>query len=230
MTITYHPHVEQGSEEWLQLRAGIITASEVKNILTPTLMVANNDKARAHLFELLAQRISGFVEPTYVTADMLRGHEDEYYARQEYAARFAPVEETGFITNNKWGFTLGYSPDGLVGTDGLIEIKSRRQKHQVRTIIDWVENEEIPEDFLLQCQTGLLVSERQWLDLISYCGGLPMIVMRVRPDPKVQDAIVKAAIQFEETLARKLSTYRSADKIEPRMCPTERRVEQEMVI
>lgn len=230
MTIRYHAHVEQGSDEWLQLRCGIITASEVKNIMTPTLKVANNDKARAHLYELLAQRVSGFVEPTYVTADMLRGHEDEYYAREEYAQHFAPVEETGFITNDKWGFTLGYSPDGLVGDDGLIEIKSRRQKHQVRTIIDWIESEEIPEDFLLQCQTGLLVSEREWLDLISYCGGLPMIVMRVWPDSKVHEAIVKAALEFETTLARKLSTYRNADKIEPRMRPTERRVELEMTL
>jgi hypothetical protein len=113
--IKYHTDVFQGSNEWLELRRGILTASEMKLIITPTLKIADNDKTRAHLYELAAQRISGYVEPHYVSDDMLRGQEDEIYAREAYAQHFAPIETVGFITNDKWGFTLGYSPD----PDGL---------------------------------------------------------------------------------------------------------------
>ena len=230
MAITYHDHIEQGTDEWLALRCGILTASEMGLILTPTLKAANNDKCRAHLYELLAQRVTGYVEPRYVTDDMLRGQEDEFIARQLYAEKFAPVEETGFVTNNRWGFTIGYSPDGLVGDDGLIEIKSRRQKYQAQTIIEWIESGTTPSEYLLQCQTGLLVTGRKWIDLISYCGGMPMIPMRIYPDEAVQEAIVSAATDFETKLAAKLSTYRAAAGIEPRLVPTERRVEQEIWI
>jgi len=66
MPITYHPEVDQGSEEWLAMRCGLLTASEMKLILTPTLKIANNDKTRAHVWELAAQRITRYTEPTYI--------------------------------------------------------------------------------------------------------------------------------------------------------------------
>lgn len=225
MTITIHENVTQGSDEWLAMRCGLLTASEMKLILTPTLKVANNDKTRAHLYELLAQRVTKYVEPMYVSEDMLRGQEDEFYARQAYAERHAPVEQCGFITNDRWGFTIGYSPDGLVGTDGLIECKSRRQKYQVQTIIEHQTAGTIPDDYLMQCQTGLLVSEREWIDFISYSGGLPMAVVRVWPDDAIQGAIIEAAADFEAKLSDKLEIYRTASI---GLIPTERRVEQEM--
>lgn len=227
MTITYHPEVVQGSDEWLTMRLGKLTASEMKLILTPLLKVANNDKSRAHVWEIAAQRIAKYVEPTYVSDDMLRGQEDEFYARQAYAERFGAVEQTGFITNDRWGFTIGCSPDGLVGKEGLLEIKSRRQKYQVQTIVEHLTGGTIPDDYLMQCQTALLVSEREWLDFISYSGGLPMAVIRVWPDDAVQGAIIEAAAAFEAQVAEKIEIYRqaSADLI-----PTERRVEQEMFV
>src|SRR3546814_10789207 len=95
----------------------------MKLIVTPTLKAANNDKTRTHLYELLAQRVTGYVEPHYISDDMLRGMDDEIIARDEYTKNHAPVEQTGFITNDKWGFTIGYSPDGLVADDGLIDCK-----------------------------------------------------------------------------------------------------------
>ena len=119
--IKYHTDLIQGSDEWLQARCGLLTASEMKLIVTPTLKIANNDKERSHLYELLAQRITQYVEPHYISDDMLRGHEDEVDARILYNDNYAPVTDMGFITNSKWGFTIGYSPDGLVGDDGLIE-------------------------------------------------------------------------------------------------------------
>jgi predicted phage-related endonuclease len=224
--IKIHRDYIQGSDEWHAARCGLLTASEMKLIITPTLKVADNDKSRAHLYELLAQRITGYTEPAYISDDMLRGTMDEAVARQIYAERFAPVDEVGFITNDEWGFTLGCSPDALVGKDGMLEIKSRRQKFQVDTII----TDAMPDDYLIQVQTELLVTRRTWCDFISYCGGLPMIPIRVFPDDKVQRAIVDAAAAFEARLAEKMALYRAALETNRRLVPTERRVEQEMFV
>jgi len=227
MTIKYHDSVVQGSDEWLAMRCGLLTASEMKHVLTPTLKIAANDKSRAHMYELLAQRISQYVEPHYIGDDMLRGQEDEFYARDLYAKHYSEVTECGFVTNDRWGFTLGFSPDGLVGGNGLIEVKSRRQKYQVQTICENMTGGTIPTDYIMQCQTGLLVTEREWLDFISYSGGLPMCVVRVWPDDAIQCAIIEASAQFEAQIADKLQIYRDASA---ELFPTERRVEQEMFV
>ena len=217
MTIKYFPELEQGSEDWLRIRLGLQTASETKLIITPTtLKYASNDKSRAHMRQLLAQRITNRIEPSYASDDMIRGHEDEIDAKDIYEANIAPVNTVGFITNNKWGFTLGYSPDGLVGDDGLIEIKSRCPKHQVATIV----NNAVPDEYILQLQTGLLVSEREWIDFISYSNGLPMVVIRVEPDPKTQAAIIEAVTQVEIAIARELAVYREQERTNRRLFPT----------
>jgi hypothetical protein len=230
MTVTYHRELVQGSEEWHAARLGLITASEMKLLLTPTLKEANNEKSRAHLWELAAQRISGYVEPSYIGDDMLRGWEDEILARQLYSKTFEPVEEVGFVTNDKWGFTLGYSPDGLVGEHGLVECKSRRQKFQVQTIVEHYADGSVPDDFTLQVQTGLLVTERRWIDLISYSGGLPMIPMRVVGDERIQNAIIEATTKAEKRIAEIIADYHAALETNARLIPTERRVEQEMFV
>lgn len=225
--IHHHADLLQGSDAWLQARCGILTASEMDRIITAkTLKPAKNDKASAHLYELLAQRITNHVEPTYISDAMLRGQADEIEARALYRRHYAPVQEVGFITRDDWGFTIGYSPDGLVGDDGLIECKSRAQKFQVETIV----SQAMPEEYLLQVQTGLLVSGRKWCDFCSYCGGLPMVTIRVFPDSAVQAAILHAATVFEQQLAEAWALYRIGAEGMARMIPTERRVEQEMVL
>lgn len=229
-TITYYRDMVQGSEEWFAARCGILTASEMKLILTPTLKAASNDKERGHLYELLAQRITKYVEPRYVGDDMLRGKEDEILAIALYAKTYSPVETVGFVTNDKWGFTLGYSPDAMVSGDGLVECKSRNQKLQVRTIVEHVPDDSIDPDFMIQVQTGLLVTERDWCDLVSYCGGLPMATVRVYPDERIQTAIVEAAEAFECRLASKLMGFRAALGSTARLIPTERTIRQEMFI
>jgi len=228
--ITYHANLEQGSDAWLEARRGILTASEMKLILTPTLKVANNDKTRTHLWELLAQRISGFVEPQYVGDAMLRGQEDEFYARQKYAEHIAPVEEVGFITNSRWGFTIGYSPDGLVGQDGLIECKSRVQKYQIQTIVENVTADTAPDEYMMQLQTGMLVSERKWIDFISYSGGLPMAVIRVYPDPVIQEAIIEAATEFEMKIEKNRGAFHAAFSSGARLYPTERTIYEDISV
>lgn len=227
MTLRIYRDLIQGSDEWLAARCGLLTASEMRLIVTLGLRPAKNDKERAHFYELLAQRITGHVEPAYISDDMLRGREDEIEARILYAQHYAPVDEVGFMTREfNGGVVIGYSPDGLVGDDGLIECKSRRQKYQVETILDG----EMPDDYLIQVQTGLLVSGRQWCDFVSYCGGLPMATIRVYPDASVQTAILNAATEFEERIRQARKDFDSIINSGERFIPTERRVEQEMFV
>lgn len=224
----YHKQMVQGSDEWHAARCGLLTASEMKLIVMPTLKPAANDKERTHLYELMAQRISRYVEPSYISDDMLRGQNDEAEAVRLYEQRNGPVQRVGFVTNNRWGFTLGYSPDALVGQNGLVEAKSRRQKYQIQTIVEHLGvagGTTIPADYVIQCQTGLLVSEREWIDFVSFSGGLPMAVVRVWPDEQVQAAIIDAATGFEARLAEKMAIYHTAVE---GLIETERTVEQEM--
>ena len=201
--ITYYHDMIQGSEEWVDARCGVLTASEMKNVLTPTLKTAANDKTRQLTWELAAQRISGYTEPQYIGDDMLRGYADEILAREKYAETRAEVQEVGFITSDALGFVMGYSPDGLVGDDGLIECKSRRQKYQVQTICEGA----VPDEYVLQLQTGLMITGRKWIDFISYSGGLPMFVQRVLPDPVMQAAIVSAAVDFEARVVQAVQSF-----------------------
>lgn len=228
--IAYYADMVQGSEEWAAARCGLLTASEMHLIVTPKLKAASNDKERGHLYELLAQRITRYVEPRYISDDMLRGKDDEIDAVVLYCKTYATVYECGFVTNDKWGFTIGYSPDGLVGADGQVECKSRNQKYQIRTLVDYVSADAIDPDFMIQAQTGLMVTERSWCDLISYCGGLPMATVRVFPDATMQAAILDAARAFEARLAKAYATYEAVMASSARLLPTERKIYQEMFV
>lgn len=220
--VVYHDKFEQGSIEWFEARCGLLTASEMKHILTPTLKLAANDKTRTHLYELLSQRITGYVEETYESFDILRGREDEIEARLRYSAAYDLVRECGFVTNDEWGFTIGYSPDGLVGDDGLIEAKSRKQKYQAQTIIEYAAKNTIAPEFMGQVQTGLLVTGRKWCDFISYSGGMPMVTIRIEPDPDYQEAIIAAATDFEAKIADARAIYDAMLASGARLLPTER--------
>lgn len=203
MTITYHPNLIQGEQAWMDIRRGRICASEMSKVLTPTLKIADNADTRSHVYELAAQRITGYTEPTYFGDEMLRGVTEEPLARQLYHDNFNPVTECGFITNDDHGFTIGYSPDGLVGDDGLIEIKSRRQKFQVQSIVEG----EVPKEHVLQIQTGLLVTGRKWCDYVSYSGGIPIWPIRAYPDEAVHEAIIAACGAFEAKVAKVVNAY-----------------------
>lgn len=206
MTLTIH-QVEQGSQDWLDLRCGLLTASTIGQLISPkTIKPANNDTSRALTAHLVAERITGYVEPVYVSSDMERGTMDEPVARDLYSEHYAPAVEAGFMVETFNGRRLGYSPDGIVAADGLLEIKSRRQKKQLQTILD----DAVPLENMAQIQTGLLVSGRDWLDYVSYCGGMPLYVKRVTPDPRWFDAIEAALDQFETTAAAMLAAYPTA--------------------
>ena len=204
MSLIELPDLIQGSDEWLEARRGMVTASVVgKLITTKTVKPADNDYSRALTAQLVAERITGYVDPVFVSDDMLRGHEDEPRARDLYSEKYAPARESGFLIRDFGSFRIGYSPDGLVGDDGLIEVKSPRAKKHLTTIL----SREIPPEHMAQVQCGLLVTGRSWCDFLSYCGGMPMWRKRVLPDQRWFDAIVAAAEKFEETAAQMVADY-----------------------
>lgn len=223
--VVYHRDIAQGTQEWLDIRRGKLTASEMCKIITPTLKVANNGDSRAHVYEIAAQRITGHVKEGFISYKMMRGHEEEVDARDHYARHYAPVETIGFITNDRWGFTLGCSPDGLVGDIGLIEAKSRDPHYQVETIVKG----EIPTEHLIQVQAELLISEREWCHYLSYSGGLPMDLIPAEPIPEFQEAITEVATAFEARVAEVIEAYHAAVKRRG-LHPTERRAPMEMRI
>lgn len=224
MSLHEFPNLIQGTEEWLEVRRGIVTASVVGQLITPkTIAPASNDTARRLTAQLTAERITGWTDSVYVSDDMIRGTEDELRARDLYSKHYVPVREIGFMVRDDWGFDIGYSPDGLVGDDGLIEVKSRRAKKHLQTIL----SDAVPIENMAQIQCGLLVSGRQWCDYISYCGGMPMWRKRVTPDERWLTAIVEAVGAFEKSAAQMVETYLKAVDGLP---TTERMIYEEMVI
>lgn len=212
MTLHVYNDLAQGSDEWLEARRGIVTASVVGQLITPTtIKPANNDKSRALTTLLVAERITGWVDPVYVSDDMMRGTLDEPIARAIYAEHYSKVDQVGFMVRDDWGFPIGYSPDGLVGDDGLIEIKSRRAKKHLATILA----DEVPAENLAQIHAGLLVTGRAWCDYVSFCGGMPLWTKRVYPDQRWADAIVDAVTAFERTAGLMTDVYARAIKGRP---------------
>jgi hypothetical protein len=185
-----YTEIEQGTPEWLDLRKGIITSTVVKSLITPTFKLAENDKTRKAIWKLASERITGHLEDSFYSSDMERGHLEEPLARDLYGG----AVEVGFITNKIGGVTVGYSPDGLVSENGLIEIKSAKQSIQVERIVSGI----VPVEHLAQIHYGMLVSERDWCDFISYSNGMPMQVIRVEKDLKIQDVLIEA-VQIAET-------------------------------
>ncbi len=209
-------NIEQGTPEWFAVRAGIVTASVVGQLITTkTMKPASNDTSRGLTATLVAERLTGHVEPMATSRDMERGTLDEPYARDVYSERYAPATEVGFMLREFEGFKLGYSPDGIVGDDGLIEIKSRKQKIQLKTFLA----DCVPDENMAQIQCGLLVSGRAWCDYVSYCGGMPPYVKRVLPDPAWHAAIIAATQEFENKAAEMISDYLHETEGNP---PTER--------
>lgn len=216
LSLEIFTELEQGSPEWLAARCGLVTASVVGQLITPkTIKPAVNDYSRALTATLVAERITGHVEPMQANQAMLRGQMDEPYARDAYSEHHAPAVEIGFMVKDFGRYKIGYSPDGLVGDDGLIEIKSRAQKKHLQTILA----DEVPLENMAQIQTGLLVSGREWLDYVSFCSGMPLFTKRVLPDERWHDAITDAVLVFEATAAEMIGAYNAATKNLP---PTER--------
>ena len=222
--LTIYDDLTQGTDEWIAARAGMVTASTVGKLLTPTGNVANNDTARTLTLTLAAERITGHVEETPMTPAMWRGVEEEPLARAAYEEhRELAVTEIGFMVRQFPGFRLGYSPDGLVGVDGLIEIKSRDPKVHMRTVMA----DKVPAANMAQLQAGLLVSGREWCDYISFCAGMALWIKRVYPDPQWAENIAAACEKFETECAGIIGAYKNATRGLPIM---DRRTEPQDIV
>lgn len=204
--ITIYEELEQGSDAWLQARCGLLTASTIGRLITPTLKVADNETSRGLTETIVAERLTGYVEYVHPTFDMQRGSLDESFARDLYREQHSPVDEVGFATNIFGGHKLGASPNGLVGERGGLEIKSPKAKTHLRTILSG----EVPAEHLPQIHTSMLVLERDWWDFESYCGGWPIFVKRVHADEKWRAALLEALDKFEENAAKMAEKYTNA--------------------
>jgi len=206
MSLKIYEELEQGSSEWLEARRGIVTASEVGKLVTPTLKIADNKTSRGLIERLAAERISGRIDNHYMSRDMERGHLDEPFAREAYEQHMSvEVQQVGFMTREFDGFTLGYSPDGLVGEPGSIEIKSRKQQLQVMHVLE----PDVPHDHMAQMQAGMLVADRAWCDYISYSGGLHLSIQRIFADDNWQKQILEAVRRAEFKITRIVIDYQT---------------------
>lgn len=172
-------------------------------IVTP----ATGDEVETLALTLAAERITGHVDQQRITDDMWRGKLEEPMARDLYAEHHAPVDEVGFIVlETSAGTKLGYSPDGLVGEDGAIEVKSRLNRRQLKYILTG----KVPAEHMPQLQCGLFVTGRKWIDYVACSGGMPLIVKRVLPQPDWFEAIALAVHRLENTIAEMVAKYEAA--------------------
>jgi hypothetical protein len=206
MSLEIYAELEQGSDAWLAARCGLLTASTIGKLITPTLKVADNDTSRGLVETLVAERITGHIDPIYPNADMQRGTMDEPYARDLYAEEYAPVTEIGFAVRTINGYRLGASPDGLVGEYGGLEIKSRSPKIQLKTILAG----EIPTANLAQIHACMFVLDRTWWDYCSYAGGWPLRVIHVTRSERWDAVITDALDAFEDAAALMIANYQTA--------------------
>lgn len=175
--------VEQGSKEWLQARCGLITCSELSTIFVGG--KGNNPFGKGaitYMYELIGEQITGEPKDNFSNIHTERGHEHEPLAIELYElGAGVSVEKCGFIIGEK----IGYSPDGLIGNDGLIEAKSKLPKFQAEYLHDGV----IPKDYFMQCAGGIWASEREWIDFVSYCPAMPLFKKRMYRDEKLMTDI-----------------------------------------
>lgn len=191
--------IDQGSQEWLNLRLGIVTCSELDCLLV-------NGKGQAgfgagafsYMDQLIGERITGeAADPFQGNRHTERGHELEGKARELYVARTgAELEQVAIILNQG----IGYSPDALVGSEGLDEIKTKLPKFQVSVILAG----EVPKEHIAQCQGGLWVSDREWIDFISYWPGMPLFIKRMYRDEAVIRTIAERVRVFYELLEERM--------------------------
>jgi hypothetical protein len=189
---------QQGTEQWLQLRAGIPTASAFDRILTPGGKPSRS--AEKYMYQLLAERMMGrpVIQATRLWwAD--RGKELEAEARAFYQfTREAAIDLVGFITNDAG--TVGASPDGLVGTKGLAEFKCPSEAEHVMYLL---ESGSAYEEYKVQVQGQLLIAaDRDWVDVCSYHPLMPPALVRIERDERFIGLLDAAVTTFSLELER----------------------------
>jgi putative phage-type endonuclease len=188
--------IEQGTQEWLELRKGKVTASRVADILAKTKTGVSASRAN-YLMELAIQRVTGFIEESYTNAAMQWGKDNEGTARALYEAKADVfVDQVPFIDHpTVEGF--GCSPDGLIGTDGLVEIKCPNSHHHW----EYFKKNVPPQKYVIQMQAQMACTNTQWCDFVSYDPRMPersqLLIVRVaRDDSFINDVMIPEITTF----------------------------------
>lgn len=192
-----YPELEQGTEEWRRTRSGIPTASMFSAVLAK----GEGKTRRSYMCRLAGEIITGEPAETYKSADMERGNQMEAEARDFYSfSTDAELQRIGFIVNGR----KGCSPDSLIGSDGMLEIKTQRADLLIETLI----KNEFPSEHKAQCQGALWVAEREWIDLAVYWPKMPTFVKRATRDDLYIRQLSDAVDRFNDELAETVTRIR----------------------
>lgn len=183
----------QGSTEWAQARVGIPTASEFDSLITPLGKPRASEGRETYLMQKVAERLTGF--PYDIAQggswDMEQGSIVEKIARPWFEFTYdVKVQEVGFCTTDDG--RVGCSPDGLIGEDGGIEIKSPSPHVHLKYLLGGV----VPAQYVAQVQGCLWVTGRKWWRFVSFSRHFPALVLTVEPDAAFQAALTAALKTF----------------------------------
>ena len=185
--------MEQRSEEWFKARLGKVTASRVADILAK-IKSGESASRRNYKIQLVSERLTGEKQETYINQAMQDGIDREFFARERYVQQFGEVEEVGFIQHPT--LEAGASPDGMVGEDGIIEIKCPMGTTHTETLM----SQDVPSKYMPQIQFQLLCTGRKWCDFVSYNPMFPehlqVFVKRVEADQDYQKELEAEVKQF----------------------------------
>jgi putative phage-type endonuclease len=160
--------MEQRTEEWFAARLGRVTASRIADVVAKTKTGYGAGRAN-YMAELACERLTGQRAESFTSKAMQHGTDTEPRARAAYELLTgASVVEVGFIARDD--MAAGASPDGLVGHDGLIEIKCPN----TATHIDYLIKGSVPGNYALQMQWQMACTGRQWCDFVSFDPRLPV--------------------------------------------------------
>lgn len=186
---------EQGTAEWLQERAGKVTASRIGDLMAKTKAGYSASRAN-YMAELVAERLTGIPKQGFTNDAMRWGTDTEPQARAMYELETGhTVIETGMVPHPTIEGS-GASPDGLVGDTGLVEIKCPN----TATHIDTLRGAGIDRKYILQMHWQMICCERDWCDFVSFDPRLPlemqMHVRRVERDAELAEEITSEVTQF----------------------------------
>jgi len=160
--------MEQHSPEWFAARLGKVTGSRVADLMAKTKSGYSTSRAN-YMAELICERLTGQQGERFANAAMAWGTETEPQARAAYEfLTDRAVTETGFVLHPTLA-DFGASPDGLVGEDGLLEIKCPNTATHIETLL----NEAVPGKYITQMQAQMACTGRAWCDFVSFDPRLP---------------------------------------------------------
>ncbi len=200
----------QGSPEWFAARCGLVTASRVADVVARTKTGWSASRVN-YMAQLVAERLTGNVAESFTSAAMQWGTETEPAAREAYSFYHdSEVEQAGFVAHPSIA-EAGASPDGLVGTAGLIEIKCPNTATHIDTLL----GQEVPGNYLTQIQWQLACTGREWCDFVSFDPRMPeamrLFVKRVpRDDERIAEleaAVTDFLVELRDKVHRLRSKY-----------------------